>query len=51
MQLAPWYEDYEIDEVKNFIYAEGDVIKYLVKSEVWRVIFWSHDRSRGLACI
>ena len=24
-------EDYEINEVKNSIYAEGDVIKYLVK--------------------
>ena len=28
-------EDYEIDEFKDFIYAEGDVIKYLVKWEGW----------------
>ena len=28
-------EDYEIDKVKDFIYAEGDVIKYLVKWEGW----------------
>ena len=28
-------EDYEIDEVKDSIYAEGDVVKYLVKWEGW----------------
>ena len=28
-------EDYEIDEVKDFIYAEGDVVKYLVKWKGW----------------
>ena len=28
-------KDYEIDEVKDFIYAEGDVVKYLVKWEGW----------------
>ena len=26
-------EDYEINEIKDFIYVEGDVIKYLVKWE------------------
>ena len=24
-------KDYESDEIRDFIYAEGDVIKYLVK--------------------
>ena len=28
-------EDYKIDEVKDFIYAEGDIIKYLVKWDGW----------------
>ena len=28
-------EDYKIDEVKDSIYAEGDVVKYLVKWEGW----------------
>ena len=28
-------EDYKIDEVKDFIYAEKDIIKYLVKWEEW----------------
>ena len=28
-------EDYEIHEVKDSIYAEGDIIKYLVKWEGW----------------
>ena len=28
-------EDYEIDEVKDFIYAERDVIQYLIKWEGW----------------
>ena len=28
-------EDYEIDEIKDFIYAEKDVIKYLIKWEGW----------------
>ena len=28
-------KDYKIDEIKDFIYAEGDVIKYLVKWEGW----------------
>ena len=28
-------EDYEIDKVKDFIYAEEDVVKYLVKWEGW----------------
>ena len=28
-------EDYEIDEVKDSIYVEGDVVKYLVKWEGW----------------
>ena len=26
-------EEYEIDKVKDFIYTEGDVIKYLIKWE------------------
>ena len=28
-------EDYKINEVKDFIYAEGDIIKYLIKWEGW----------------
>ena len=28
-------KDYEIDEIKDSIYAEGDIIKYLVKWEGW----------------
>ena len=28
-------EDYEIDEIKDSIYAKGDVVKYLVKWEGW----------------
>ena len=28
-------EDYKNDEIKDFIYAEGDVVKYLVKWEEW----------------
>ena len=24
-------KDYKIDKVKDFIYAEGDIVKYLVK--------------------
>ena len=28
-------KDYKIDEIKDSIYAEGDVIKYLVKWEGW----------------
>ena len=28
-------ENYEIDEIKDSIYAEGDVIKYLVKWKRW----------------
>ena len=24
-------KDYEIDEIKDSIYAEGDIVKYLVK--------------------
>ena len=30
-------EDYEIDKIKDFIYAEGDIIKYLIKWERWPV--------------
>ena len=37
-------EDYEIDEVKDFIYAEGDVIKYLIKWEGWPVRkYWTWE--------
>ena len=28
-------KDYKIDEVKDSIYAEGDIIKYLIKWEGW----------------
>ena len=28
-------EDYEINEIKDSIYAEGDIVKYLVKWEGW----------------
>ena len=28
-------KDHEINKVKDFIYAEGDIIKYLVKWEKW----------------
>ena len=28
-------KNYEIDEIKDFIYAEGDIVKYLVKWEGW----------------
>ena len=28
-------EDYEIDKIKDSIYAKGDIIKYLIKWEEW----------------
>ena len=28
-------ENYKIDKVEDFIYAKGDVIKYLIKWEGW----------------
>ena len=28
-------KNYKIDKIKDFIYAEGDVIKYLIKWEGW----------------
>ena len=37
-------EDYEIDKVKDFIYAEGDIVKYLVKWEGWLVRkYWTWE--------
>ena len=30
-------KNYKIDEIKDSIYAEGDVIKYLIKWERWPV--------------
>ena len=28
-------KNYKIDKIKDFIYAKGDIIKYLIKWEGW----------------